>query len=120
MLPDDVLGLIREYSRPLLRFSGEFRKVLMELGMKDWPEVRKKLCTPDAEQVIRVLLAYKDAHLETQYRAKLIRTRPRYPRLISSSQVESIHCKKQHDKLYRELQVLLIGEQNVLDLEREF
>lgn len=109
ILPDDVLTLIRAYSKPLMRFSGEFRKILIELGLRDWPEIRDNLCKPHAESVVQALLQYKDAYLVAEFARKSM-LRPRYPRILSlnySELVKRIHVR---DKLYRKLQILLIGE----------
>lgn len=107
--PDDILAIIRAYSKPLMRFSGEFRKILIELGLRDWPEVRDRLCKPEAENVIQALLQYKDAYLVGEFARKSM-LRPRYPRILSfnySDLVKRIHVR---DKLYRKLQILLTGE----------
>ena len=65
-LPDDVLGLIRVFSKPRMHFYKEYRKGLTELGFKrheHWHSLREKLCTPDAELVFRVFILYKEAIL---------------------------------------------------------
>jgi len=106
ILPDDVLDIIRAYSKPLMRFSGEFREVLMKLGQSDWPEVREELCTPDAEHVIRKLKEYTEVYLECSVRMKEM-NRPMYPRVLSSQRTEHAKCIKLRNKLYWELQSLL-------------
>ena len=107
--PEDVLAIIRAFSKPLLRFSGEFRKVLMELGLRDWYEVRVKLCSPDADVVMVALRAYANVQLELVVRLKDMR-RPIYPRILSSSRTDHFKCIELRNKLYHELQ-LLLGEE---------
>ena len=106
IFPDDVLDIIRAFSKPLMRFSGEFRQILIDLGLRDWPQVRVKLCSPDAEKVILALRVYRDVQLETLVRLKQMR-HPMYPRLLSCSRVEHLKCIHLRNKLYDELQNLL-------------
>lgn len=63
-LPDDVLRLIRDLSRPRMRFYKEYRQGLTELGFEShehWHVLRDRLCSSDAEQVLSVFLSYKEA-----------------------------------------------------------
>jgi len=65
-LPDDVLELVRAFSRPRMRFYKEYRNALTELGFKrheHWRLLRDKLCTSDAEVVFHVFILYKEAML---------------------------------------------------------
>lgn len=104
--PEDVLTIIRAYAKPLLRFSDEFRLILIELGLRDWHEVRVKLCSPEAEPVMIALRAYRTVQLEASFRLKEAQ-RPRYPRLLSSSQIDHVKCIQLRNKLYQDLQTLL-------------
>jgi hypothetical protein len=124
ILPDDVLGLIREYSGPLLRFSGKYKKALMELGLRDWPELRQTLSdstrsTLECETILRKLQEYILVYQECQVRLKEM-NRPMYPRLQSSSRTEHVKYIHLRDKLYRELQVMMLGEDAVLEYERKY
>ena len=47
---------------PLLRFRREYKEALQELGYEDWPELKAKLSTNDAEEVMVYLRAYLAAH----------------------------------------------------------
>ena len=65
-LPDDVLGLVRAFSRPRMRFYKEYRQSLTELGFKrheHWHSLRDKLCTSEADVVFHAFLLYKSATL---------------------------------------------------------
>jgi len=106
IFPDDVLDIIRAFSKPLMRFSGDFRQVLMKLGLRDWPEVRQKLCTPDAEKVIQTLKEYTDVYLECSVRLKES-NRPMYPRLFYGNHTAHVNCIMRRNKLYVELQILV-------------
>lgn len=119
ILPDDVLTLIRAYSKPLMRFSGEFRKILIELGLRDWPEIRDKLCKPEAELVMVALRNYKNVQLEAMFRLKH-KQRPMYPRMMSSSRIDHVKCIQLRNKLYHDLQLLLGLDENHYNPYRDF
>jgi hypothetical protein len=106
--PDDVLAIIRAYAEPRLRFSGEFKQILIELGLRDWREVRAKLCSSNAEQVIVALRAYKNVYLEAKFRLKRIQ-RPMHPRIMSYQHHEDVNCIQLCNKLYVDLLTLLSG-----------
>jgi hypothetical protein len=65
-LPEDVLGVVRAFSKPRMRFYKEYRQGLTELGFKQhehWDALRDKLCTSDATVVFEAFLVYKEATL---------------------------------------------------------
>jgi hypothetical protein len=66
--PPEVVGLIKEFSQPRMRFVNEYKNVMRYLGMDDWYDVKRRLFDKDASQVIDALLAYKNeiAILETE------------------------------------------------------
>jgi len=66
ILPDDVLCIIREYSKPRMRFYKEYKDAIKKIELMDWPEVREKLCSSLADKVIRALLNYTYAFVETE------------------------------------------------------
>lgn len=62
ILPEDVLDLIRAFSKPRIRFYREFKESLAILGLNDWPKLREKLGSSQAETVLVALLDYRFAH----------------------------------------------------------
>lgn len=60
LLPE-LAALVREFSLPLLRCPREYHAALRELGLQDWPELKAKLSTNGAEEVMVYLLSYLDA-----------------------------------------------------------
>jgi hypothetical protein len=65
-LPADVLGLVRAFSKPRMRFYKEYRQSLTQLGFaphEHWILLRDKLCTSEAELVFAAFLVYKEAKL---------------------------------------------------------
>jgi hypothetical protein len=71
-LPDDVLHLVRQYSRPIFRYTSEYtRYVRMH---KEWPELKKTLSGPEADHVVTTLIdcmnaitLAQEAHKQYQY-----------------------------------------------------
>jgi len=68
-IPDDVIGIIRDFSRPLLRYPREYKEALVELGLRDWSALKAKLSTPEAYAILQLLESYLEAH-RAEVRAK--------------------------------------------------
>jgi hypothetical protein len=58
--PEDILPLIREYARPRMKYIQEYNQIVRLLGV-EWPEVKKKLETKDAEIVLDQFAYYAEA-----------------------------------------------------------
>ena len=59
-LPDDVLLIIKAYSKPIMQFSGEYKQCLKRLSpfseVNHWQEIIKKhLCDKDADHGVKDL-----------------------------------------------------------------
>ena len=83
-LPQDVLEIIRAFSRPRMHFYKEYRKGLTELGFaphEHWYELRDKLCSSDAELVFIAFMAYKEATLALNHFKNSYLNVPRGPQL---------------------------------------
>jgi hypothetical protein len=100
--PEDVCGLIRAFSKPRMRFVHEYHQAMRALGEADWPDVKRRLCDKDAEQVIAALFAYTDSVLQLQ---------------DSPLQDRSEQVMKRNS-CERALRVLLVGEEKVFRYER--
>jgi hypothetical protein len=79
--PDDVLTIISEYSKPIMRFSGRYNKCIQELnvarrmiGVKKI--VKKRLCDKDADIVIDAFEDYVNALLTTHEARHLLEITP--------------------------------------------
>ena len=68
-LPYYARFLVREYSKPLMKFSAKYNRCIKELS-NSWQVVtvqsivQKRLCDQDADQVIKAFEEYVDALLE--------------------------------------------------------
>jgi len=65
-LPDDVIGLVWQFSKPRMQFYQEYRQGLTELGFQrheHWLVLRDKLCSSNATLVFEAFLVYKEATL---------------------------------------------------------
>jgi hypothetical protein len=63
-LPDDVLGLIREFAKPL-PYSKEYYYALSMLGKRKWIVLRDKLIS-DFKKVYPILMLYLQAVVNTK------------------------------------------------------
>jgi len=59
--PEDILGLIRAFSKPVFRHAKEFREILKVLRLSSWISIEAKLCSCNADRVIELLRVYRDA-----------------------------------------------------------
>ena len=69
-LPDDVLGLIREYSKPAFKYFREYNRALKVLDKEEWNELKDTLRT-NGDSVVPTLLVYLDTYIGLQ-QAQLI------------------------------------------------
>jgi len=69
-LPDDILGLVREFSRPLLPFVTEYKTAIRKLARGSdmdrlYLDIKKKLYTDQAELIAETFLAYANSVVAT-------------------------------------------------------
>ena len=62
-LPDDVLQLIRELSKPCFKYFREYNRTMQIMGVKSLPKLKACLLS-DPERVLPALNVYDVAHLE--------------------------------------------------------
>jgi hypothetical protein len=60
-IPSDVLSVVREFSKPLLRYPAEYKEALCLLEKKEWSELKSKLSSSEADEVVLLLKIYMDA-----------------------------------------------------------
>jgi hypothetical protein len=58
-LPEDVLAIVREYSKPVFKHYKEYNHAIRLFGMKEWKVLKEKLHT-EPENVLPSLLIYQD------------------------------------------------------------
>lgn len=68
-LPQELLAIVREYSKPLLRYPREYREAMLVLK-REWPELKEKLCGPHADEYLMYLQAYAAAYTATNEAAQ--------------------------------------------------
>ena len=84
------MNFSRGFSQPVFRLDlvPEFVKALRAMGLPDWVVVREKLYTHSADQVIELLVEYKDAFVARELAEKIwYSTKKTYP---MTSEVEQI------------------------------
>ena len=60
-LPPEIISIIREFANPLFRFPKEYKEAMRILNHTEWPSLKKKLSTKDADQVLLSLNTYTQA-----------------------------------------------------------
>ena len=114
-LPKYVLPLVRAFAKPRMKFYREYKQGLADLGAEDWPAVRQKLFTSDAEQVIRAFQEYVQVCVVTNnMNAEYMRSGRPYA-LIYDLSKQMAKC----DLADRAFRILLFGEEAILKYESE-
>jgi hypothetical protein len=94
-LPTDVLGIVREYSRPVFKHYQVYNTAVKVLGIYEgWDALKEKLHT-DSERVIPLLLAYQDAFLERRKLDKELRDFLYRYELVNVDNLERIYQMKE-------------------------
>lgn len=70
-LPEDVLRIIRDYSKPRFKYFREYRRAVQLLGKDKWHPLKEKLQS-NGDKIIPILLPYLDAYLETKMRRQAL------------------------------------------------
>lgn len=116
-LPKYVLPLVSAYAKPHMKFYREYKQGLADLGFAngDWPAVRQRLCSSDAEQVLEAFQDYvRICVLTNNMNAEYMQSgRPNNLSLINN-------LSKQmgiRDKADRAFRILLVGEEAILQYE---
>ncbi len=81
-LPDDVLLLVRQYSRPIFRYTSEYSRYV-RMHRKEWPELKKTLSGPNADHVVGVLIDCMNAITIAQEAHKQYQDVPDKPDFVS-------------------------------------
>ena len=59
-LPPELVSIIQRFARPRLRYPDEYREVVAYRGVREWPELMKKLTDDSIIDVLRKYLALKN------------------------------------------------------------
>ena len=70
-LPEDVLAIVREYSRPRFKYFREYKRAVQVLGKDKWHPLKDKLQS-HGEKIIPILLPYLEAYIETKMRRQAV------------------------------------------------
>ena len=115
--PDDILGLIRAFSRPVFTYFREYKKAMDAFGIKDWLVLKQNFTAEVCEALMAYLNAIEEAktfekiQYETYY-TFLRNTQSRKCPLKMKSIYETI---RQHSRLkipiFRNLTRLLYSEE---------
>lgn len=65
-LPEDVLAIVREYSKPIFKYYKEYNHAIRLFGMKEWIVLKEKLHT-EPEYVLPTLQIYQDVFMRKKH-----------------------------------------------------
>ena len=111
------------FSRPVFRVDlvPDFVTALRAIGLSDWVLVREKLYTHYADQVIELLVAYKDAFVARELAEKVwYGTKKTYPLNDSVEQLRFNveDSKRDERKAYQALCLTLSQQSDFMDYEQ--
>jgi len=115
-LPDDILGLVREFSRPLLPFVTEYKTAIRKLARGSdmdrlYLDIKKKLYTDQAELIAETFLAYANSVVATN-RSYSLMPKLGDPSWLDYSSSVARNCERQ-TKLFLDLRILVYGERAI-------
>jgi len=64
--PSEIVGVIREYSKPAFKYFKEYNDILQVLNLTVWKDLRDKLCGPNADEVASKVRTYVDSIMYAQ------------------------------------------------------
>ena len=123
-LPEELGRIVNGYAKPYCAFWREYRKAMRLLGRDEWPLLLKMLSDTDADVVLEALECYVAAFVDRkaadeevdQYRYTVTTT----TRELQESWAEIARLRKElrhttwvQDITYRDLMILMLGEETV-------
>ena len=116
------MNVTRGFSRPVFRVDlvPTYVSALRAMGLPDWVVVREKLYTHSADQVIDVLVAYKDTFVARELAEKIwYSTKKTYPLTPEVEQIRQNveESKRDERKAYLTLCELLAKTSNFMEFQ---
>jgi hypothetical protein len=128
-LPSDVLKIISDYSKPILRVDlvRKYKTCMSMIGYSGWPMVEDKLVTDEADKVIELLMAYAEAKVAYNEALQVERsiTKKTHPkqklRWAAEEAAYQVTTEKKRKAIAAKtvLKVALVGEEELARLKRE-
>jgi hypothetical protein len=61
--PPEIVAIIREYSRPYFKYFREYKRVLRQAGLANWPLLKDNLLS-NGDKIVSYVLAYEKALID--------------------------------------------------------
>jgi hypothetical protein len=127
--PSDVLQIIRDYSKPILRVDlvRKYKTCMSMLGFTEWLMVEDKLDTDEADKVMELLVAYAEAEVAYNDALKVERsiTKKTHPKQKLRWEAEEVAHQVTIEKNRKAtaaktvLEVACVGKEEIARLKRE-
>ncbi len=114
-LPEDVLAIVRAYSKPVFPYFKEYRLAMRVLGMKNWKALKEKIHT-NPVSILPVLGVYLDAfvHKKKVYEERETILQNCLPEerdyAVSEIHNRAFYAKREEEDLFWALVRLLYGD----------
>jgi len=113
-LPEDVLAIVRDYSKPMFKYFKEYRLAMRVLGMKNWKALKEKIHT-NPVVILPALGVYLDAfvHKKKVYQERdLILQKQRLPEDYEVIEIHNrfFYAKRTEEDVFWALVRLLYGD----------
>jgi len=124
-LPPELLTLVREYARPILKYQDEYLAAKPTLTPRVWSILHRRLCDDDSENVLDILKIYLKAfarRIEAEQEYDDLCATPCGPYTSDLQMRWTAQCrlrknerdaKWSQDVVYRELMIAMLGEETV-------
>jgi hypothetical protein len=100
-LPEELLSIVREFSKPLLRYPREYKQAMRTLKRDEWPLVKRYLSTSEADQGLPVLKTFVDAFVARKAAVLAYDTYCFKPSYISCPVQDLLELQERWDDLNR-------------------
>jgi len=117
-LPEDVLTIVRAYSKPLFPYFKEYNHAMRVLGMKNWKALKVKLYS-EPEHILPALFVYQETFIhkrkvygEGETRLQLVKNLPDEERWIIKNEIDNhkFYAKRKEEDAFWWLVRLLYGD----------
>jgi hypothetical protein len=117
-LPEDVLAIVRAYSKPLFPYFKEYNRAMRVLGMKNWKALKEKLHS-EPEHILPALFVYQETFIrkrevyrEGETRLQLVKHLSDEERWPIKNQIDNhkFYAKRKEEDAFWLLVRLLYGD----------
>jgi hypothetical protein len=115
-LPEDVLFIIHQYSRPLFTYVTKYKRCIRTLDCRHldelYDDIKHRLYMADAEDVIEAFVEFTHAYKATERSKCTLAKHEGHPDWQAFQRSVAINCEREAN-MFLELKILVYGEKIV-------